>query len=1055
MLELRKMSSAEERKKAREAYLLQLNQERQTQKPQPLPPPGTVSNHHHHHLQQQRNDYNSYSVDRKTETNRMMPDNQIQSRLSNQNYTEKRMEERHYAPPQANENDLRERKPTVREDLNYHDYNQRRNDVRENRTIVIQDQSASMHPDRRLDIKERLLLMQQEDQLNSGHQSYLAQQPIRQNYHDSVNPPPQLNAPLQQSNAMVQEPAESRSLATRNPLFSNPMDDEKAIKRQKQQEYANQLKMQQDLRKAQDVSTGKPNMSHEIIVNKQPIYLNVVEKGNEAAEESLQKRKKQEEYARMLQEQMQMKQLPNDSNYGSDQRLNNSKRNQHSNNAAAEPQLAEGWVIGPLGIPVRKTLETGHRGIQKTYHQQIGSNSPQKIPPPDNFNYRNEGVLSHPSSNVAVATHPSNNYQESPTFNGIVLSTQEERDLRAKQMKMMHIKALEEQIAEKQRLAEEAKRKEAQLALLEQQRLEQEQLDIQRNFEREKQKQQQKLEEAQKIEQQQRELFKQYSSKEKQSLFKPSRPKSPSDDIDDYPNANEIVAAGLDYSSGPPNELSREQRVFPINPSKNTSSPAIKFPQLNGNDDLEPLINQLKSDASSAKNEAFLARQELNDLKKQMDNFLAQKPQTLTTSPPLKQQQTKRQSAFSNQEQPLQYNQRQSDFPYQEPSFSNNHHEPPQYTQRQSALSRQQNPPQNNRRQSAFSNELEPPQYNQRQSDISVQEQSFSNNHNEPPQYTQRQSALLNQLEQPQINQRQRAHANPQEFNQRQKNIAYKPEPTQHNDFYIQEPSPRNLRQHTISDRDQPTGSIGGNNRQVFQRHSGKLLDLNKVDEELLSLEKTLESQSRFVFPDGSVFSESTTMPKTPSTVSHNSASARTSHKIDDSVDLFLQDFEDAQQLEHQTKQNELTINSPASSPADNAVETDNDALNVEQMLRRNRRKLQVLQQSSVVNEDLLQDLKDISSTRPTTTETQSRPITQQSKLDDMIVNEPLASNFNSLKMVDLPSTNIWRNSTSLNKGLINAGKLSLSTSNKLSGFQGIHDRLQTSEVDYSMYGFT
>lgn len=174
---------------------------------------------------------------------------------------------------------------------------------------------------------------------------------------------------------------------------------------------------------------------------------------------------------------------------------------------------------------------------------------------------------------------------------------------------------------------------------------------------------------------------------------------------------------------------------------------------------------------------------ELNDLKKQMDNFLAQKPPTRIASPPIQQmQEIKRQRAFSDQQEPQQ-NRRQNNFSDQEPS---------QYNQRQSAFSNQQE-----------------------------------------------------QREQPQHNQRQRNLVKQQQYNQHQKDIAYKQEPTQHNDFYIQEPSPRinDQRLHTISDKAQSTGTIVGNKKQVFHSQPNKLLDLNKVEEELLSLEKTLESQ--------------------------------------------------------------------------------------------------------------------------------------------------------------------------------------------------------------------
>ena len=91
------------------------------------------------------------------------------------------------------------------------------------------------------------------------------------------------------------------------------------------------------------------------------------------------RRTKQAEYALALQHQQLEQQF---------QHPAKEKYQEQQISAAAAPSgfkpsggLEEGWVIGPLGLPVRKTLEVGNRGVQRAYtNHVVQQQSPQKSP---------------------------------------------------------------------------------------------------------------------------------------------------------------------------------------------------------------------------------------------------------------------------------------------------------------------------------------------------------------------------------------------------------------------------------------------------------------------------------------------------------------------------------------------------------------------------------------------------------------------------------------------------------------------------------------------------
>ena len=81
--------------------------------------------------------------------------------------------------------------------------------------------------------------------------------------------------------------------------------------------------------------------------------------------------------------------------------------------AASAGALGEGWVMGPLGVPVRDTLAVGNRKVQREYVTQM--QSPQKpaqnhgAPQPlaiDPFARANGGPFADPYPPQNFAQHP-------------------------------------------------------------------------------------------------------------------------------------------------------------------------------------------------------------------------------------------------------------------------------------------------------------------------------------------------------------------------------------------------------------------------------------------------------------------------------------------------------------------------------------------------------------------------------------------------------------------------------------------------------------------------
>jgi hypothetical protein len=165
-------------------------------------------------------------------------------------------------------------------------------------------------------------------------------------------------------------------------------DAAKELKRQQQMDYTRQLNAQ-----AQYAGAPKLNKFGEYVQPGRHHGAQQTQGGNAGAgdlsqigggtdgRDRAEKRTKQLEYAMALQQQQfthAAPQQPHD------------RYTQQQVAAAAAPSgfkpgggLEEGWVIGPMGLPVRKTLEVGNRRVQKAYADHaLQAQSPKKHPSP-------------------------------------------------------------------------------------------------------------------------------------------------------------------------------------------------------------------------------------------------------------------------------------------------------------------------------------------------------------------------------------------------------------------------------------------------------------------------------------------------------------------------------------------------------------------------------------------------------------------------------------------------------------------------------------------------
>ena len=189
------------------------------------------------------------------------------------------------------------------------------------------------------------------------------------------------------------------------PSVADYRREEISTKRAKQAEYAQSLLNQQQYRKQQQQQQQHPSKTSFLTgeTHDDGIYRSNPSNQNRRSDEAMTdkelKRAKQLEYAQALESQLMQQQQqqspspssgsrsrrsysPLSSKYASDRDRDSTtftlddpsmgrNRGGRLTGHDRSGRLEEGWTIGPLGQPVRKTLEVGHRGVQKAFNQSL------------------------------------------------------------------------------------------------------------------------------------------------------------------------------------------------------------------------------------------------------------------------------------------------------------------------------------------------------------------------------------------------------------------------------------------------------------------------------------------------------------------------------------------------------------------------------------------------------------------------------------------------------------------------------------------------------------
>jgi hypothetical protein len=220
--------------------------------------------------------------------------------------------------------------------------------------------------------------------------------------------------------------------------------DDKAYKRQQQQEYAREL--EQQIQEHRSPSKFRDHSSHE---HQHQSYQGVNAIGEKLSDKEF-KRQKQEEYRHELEKQLQAQKS---GQHHHQQGKGNSKvssidqvgervtdkelkrleqqeyarelesqlkhKSQHDDRSSASLMNdgGDGWVIGPLGIPVRKTLDVGDRKLQRQYYQRQAASSSSPNKPvefkPASYDHNAAGPslydVSNPYPTATAAPYPGRN----------------------------------------------------------------------------------------------------------------------------------------------------------------------------------------------------------------------------------------------------------------------------------------------------------------------------------------------------------------------------------------------------------------------------------------------------------------------------------------------------------------------------------------------------------------------------------------------------------------------------------------------------------------------
>jgi hypothetical protein len=189
-----------------------------------------------------------------------------------------------------------------------------------------------------------------------------------------------------------------------------------------------------------------------------------------------------------------------------------------------DSELSSGFVMGPLGIPVRKTLEVGNRKLQKAFND----NFQHQLSPPKSHSAEN---LSSPPQNrlydpLVPSCNLADNLSDLADEKGFVSGFGQDEEEKKKQLKVKQQMALTEQIRANKERMEMEKAKNDELERKEQQKVEKELREMKEAFEKEQQKLKLKSSEERNVQQElenQRELKKRERIEEERGLREAER----------------------------------------------------------------------------------------------------------------------------------------------------------------------------------------------------------------------------------------------------------------------------------------------------------------------------------------------------------------------------------------------------------------------------------------------------------------------------------------------------------------------------------------------------
>jgi hypothetical protein len=281
--------------------------------------------------------------------------------------------------------------------------------------------------------------------------------------------------------------------------------NEKDIKKQKQLDYARQLNEQNEnrsnavrLNKFGDYDYKQINNNNDNNTSMPHNNSSVMNIGyDNNPDDRARLRSKQTEYAQsLLQQQMIQKYTPNSKENPS---KSSSSSSSNPSGIARDGSLEAGWVLGPLGLPVRKTLDVGNRGQQRAYLDQVIQNlSPNKMNDAKfGNNFHDDANPTTEAYLFGLANANARSAQSNSTY-GIMahsgIGDTDDRELKAKMLKVEQAKVLEMQILSNKERKDQEKRKAEHESMVEEMRLEQQRVDLQKKFQKEEQEKKLKIE---------------------------------------------------------------------------------------------------------------------------------------------------------------------------------------------------------------------------------------------------------------------------------------------------------------------------------------------------------------------------------------------------------------------------------------------------------------------------------------------------------------------------------------------------------------------------------